>query len=217
MIRSGRFRADLYHRISVTTLELPPLRERREDLAALVEHMQRRHGRGQERGAPPTAEFMRALASLPFPGNLRELENLVRTALARAGGARPLGLADLPDSVLQELAGAVGSPANPAVPAPIGEPPEQAMLEACDWNLERALETCEGRFIARALSRCGGNQMAAASLLGVTARTIYNKMRKYHLGRSRGLRVPESQFHPDDEAESGFAEDRNETAPRPLS
>jgi two-component system response regulator PilR (NtrC family) len=186
MVRAGDFRADLYQRISVTTLHLPPLRERREDLPALVRHFLRKHGAAEEAALPPAPEFMSALASLAFPGNVRELENLVRAALARGGTARPLTLADLPDAVLRELANDLGPAAGDGGAAD-RLMTEKIILEECGWNLERAMDSCEGHFVAHALHRCAGNQLAAASLLGVTPRTIYNKLRKHQI---RGARAP---------------------------
>jgi two-component system response regulator AtoC len=129
---------------------------------------------------------MSALASLAFPGNVRELENLVRAALARGGTARPLTLADLPDAVLRELANDLGPAAGDGGAAD-RLMTEKIILEECGWNLERAMDSCEGHFVAHALHRCAGNQLAAASLLGVTPRTIYNKLRKHQI---RGARAP---------------------------
>jgi transcriptional regulator with GAF, ATPase, and Fis domain len=181
MVRAGEFRADLHQRISVTTLHLPPLRERREDLPALVLHFLRKHGADGGAALPPAPEFLSALASLEFPGNVRELENLVRAALARAGAARPLALADLPEAVLRELA------SDPAPPTDDGDrlTIELEILEECGWNLERAMDSCESHFVAHALARCAGNQLAAASLLGITPRTIYNKLRKHQIRTAR--------------------------------
>jgi len=159
MVREKTFREDLFFRLNVFPIVLPPLRERPGDVPQLVEHVLRRHGSSVEQVRP---EAMRALAGYPFPGNVRELEHTLERALILAG-EDPVGLEHLsfaqPD--LAREASWV-----PTIPA------EGLSLEA----LEKAL-------ILQALERASGNKSHAARLLGLTRRTLYSRMEKHELRR----------------------------------
>jgi two-component system NtrC family response regulator len=159
MVRSRTFREDLFFRLNVFPIVLPPLRERPGDVPRLVEHVLRRHG------APPdkvTPEALRALAGYAFPGNVRELEHTIERALILAGAetitSAHLSFAQTPSS---ETAAWV-----PRIP------PEGLSLEALEKEL-----------ILQALELAAGNKSAAARLLGLTRRTLYSRMEKH------GLRV----------------------------
>ena len=168
--------------------QLPPLRARPEDIEPLVHHFLSQHGAV---GEPPgvTPEFVQALKLANLPGNVRELENLVRQAIFLREGDGPLGLADLPHDVLCGLAATEPSsaPATTASQGPhagalLSDP--QALLAEHNWNLARAVSHCEKLLLAAALERTRGNQSEAARLLGITARSVYNKLRRH--GRLRG-------------------------------
>jgi transcriptional regulator with GAF, ATPase, and Fis domain len=195
MVKDGRFRADLFHRLNTLSVHISPLRERREDLPALVEHFVSAHASWREHtGIDP--DLIDALSCLPLPGNVRELKNLITTAQATKTDRLPLGLKDLPSHVWKELAqsgyaGATSRTATPAVAegragadrAPLPELPELALslTGRQGWNLNSCLSRCEREIVAAALRKTNNNQSQAARLLGLTPRSIYNKLRKHDL------------------------------------
>ena len=178
MIERRLFRADLFHRLNVVSIHVPPVRERRADIRPLVEHFVRKH-HGLSPAASPAigAEFFDAFGRLDLPGNAREIENLVRSALVHNDGTAPLGLSDLPADVWQQLV--QESPA-PAVEAG-GREESLTMLEANGWNLSRTLRACERSFIQAAFRVSDGNQSKTARLLGITPRSVYNKLRRHRI------------------------------------
>jgi transcriptional regulator with GAF, ATPase, and Fis domain len=155
-IAAARFRADLYYRLAVVPISLPPLRERREDLPALIEHLAERHGGASVRFTP---EAMQALLDYDWPGNVRELSNAVESAivLGDPGGIR---VEHLPVAV--QAASLRGPGVLPAQGA-------------------ETLEDIEIRSIRQAMERAGGNRTRAATLLGVTRRTLGYRIQKYGL------------------------------------
>jgi two-component system response regulator PilR (NtrC family) len=180
-VRAGRFRQDLYYRLNVIRIEVPPLRERREDIRLLAEHFLARCAAEQNktiRGFSPDA--LRALEGYAFPGNARELENVVERAVALATG-QTIGLGDLP----REVSGAAAQP----TPALVGLPDE-----GC--NLDEVLGEVERRLLLQALDRSGGVRTQAAKLLGVTLRSLRYRLQKHALGDAAG----------DDDTDTGVAE-----------
>jgi DNA-binding NtrC family response regulator len=171
MVREGRFREDLWQRLAVVNLHVPPLRDRRSDIPALVTAFLARHAPAAQRRVAP--EYLDALMGAQLTGNVRQLENLVRRSLAVADHDRPLGLADLPPELWQELA---QEPV--AGPAPVAAAHPSIPVEL---NLARALEACERDTVEQALVEAGGSQSRAADLLGITGRSVYNKIRKHRL------------------------------------
>jgi two-component system, NtrC family, response regulator AtoC len=150
-VRGGRFREDLFYRLNVVTLRIPPLRERREDVPLLAEHFAAKHGRGDGATISPSAREL--LQAYDWPGNVRELENVVARALA----LNPSGVvvpADLPD----RLRGASAEPAR-GLPLPPG--------------LRPTLDELSRRYVALVLSECGGNKTRAAEQLGIDRKTLY--------------------------------------------
>ncbi|MCC6217443.1 MAG: sigma-54-dependent Fis family transcriptional regulator [Polyangiaceae bacterium] len=165
-VAAGRFRQDLYYRLNVIRLRVPPLRERREDVPVLVERFVRRFA--GEMGKDVTglsADALRALEGYAFPGNVRELENVIERAVALAA-TRVIGLGDLPP----EISGAAG-----AVGARLGELPDAG----CD--LDQVLAEVERRLLVEALDRTGGVRKAAARLLGITFRSMRYRLEKHQL------------------------------------
>jgi len=187
LVATGKFRADLYHRLSVLVLELPPLRGRTADIARLTSFFLRKY-QSLSRAArhAPSGDFVSALCRLSLPGNVRQLENIVRQALVNKLDDAPLALGDLPPDALQELAAVEAQPARPGA-APLAPPDPTAavslmhIVEENDWNLGRSVRACEREVLAAALRRFRGNQTKAAGLLGVTVRSIYSKVRKLGL------------------------------------
>ncbi len=155
---AGKFRSDLYYRLNVVPLELPPLRDRREDLAALAGHFLR----GTDRKF--SAEATASLERYPWPGNVREMENVI----ARLKVLKPEGdfqLADLPQAIR-------GAQPLPAVPQ------NAASSAATGVDLYAALGELEDRLIREALERSGGNRNQAAQSLGLNRTTLVEKLRK---------------------------------------
>ncbi|WP_050466311.1 sigma-54-dependent Fis family transcriptional regulator [Herbaspirillum chlorophenolicum] len=159
MAASHAFREDLYYRINGLQVRLPALHER-SDLAQLIRHILERESGGQ---APQlAAEVQHLLLSHRWPGNLRQLSNLIRTALAMAGSEECITLQHLPDDFLDE-AGALPAPAI-SMPAPVAS--ASLSLQDNEWSaIERALQTH------------AGNVSAAAKSLGISRNTIYRRIK----------------------------------------
>jgi len=173
-VEAGRFREDLYYRLNVIHLHLPPLRERRDDIPALVvvfvDKYCRRLGKASLELAP---EALRLLVSLPWEGNVRELENTIERAVILADGNRIEPEDVQPDS--GEAATRVGwEPAfdlDSAIPEQLG--------------LAEVLSTIEERMVRRALERADQVQARAAEELGITKSLLQYKMKKYNLQRKK--------------------------------
>ncbi|MGH7149886.1 MAG: sigma 54-interacting transcriptional regulator, partial [Planctomycetota bacterium] len=164
-VRSGRFREDLFYRIQVVTIDVPPLRERPSDIPILAEGFLSRFSEENERKVRGfTREAMEALLRHAWPGNVRELENVMERAVVLSRG-RSIGLEDLPGSFAGEL--------------PVQDTGSEVL------PLKVALEGPERRLIELALTRNGGNRQKTAAMLGVNRTTLFNKMRKYGLMHRR--------------------------------
>jgi two-component system nitrogen regulation response regulator GlnG len=168
-VEEGRFRRDLYYRLAVVPIRLPPLREREGDVILLARHFLAKYGeqlKGRSLTLGKDAEPL--LLSHPWPGNVRELQNVIQRALLKLAGTR-VGAKDLagllPSAQVQErgLAGLVES----VLDAP---PPEAGRYQA-------ALAAVEAPLIAAALARTHGNQLRAAELLGMNRNTLRERMR----------------------------------------
>jgi DNA-binding NtrC family response regulator len=157
-VREGRFREDLFYRLNVIPIALPPLRERRTDIPLLVEHFLAKHGEpGRARRIAP--EALEALVAYAWPGNVRELESVVERTLLLAEG-EVIRLEDLPATVrMRGRAGGGGIP-----------------VEIPDGGLD--LDDLERTLILRALEKSGGNVTRAARLLGLTRRTLQYRLEK---------------------------------------
>jgi two-component system response regulator PilR (NtrC family) len=166
-VRAGRFRQDLYYRLNVIRVTVPPLRDRRDDIRPLAEHFLVQCGAEQNKDVRTfSPDALRSLESYAFPGNVRELENLVERAVALAKGPT-IGLGDLP----QELGGA----ASQVTPALVS-------LADDGCNLDEVLGEVERRLLLQALERSGGVRTQAAKLLGVTLRSLRYRLHKHALG-----------------------------------
>jgi two-component system NtrC family response regulator len=174
-IRGGDFREDLFYRLNVFPIHIPPLRERAEDLPLLVEHFLARLGR-KTGDVDPSA--MALLLDYSYPGNIREMENLLERATIIAGGGRILR--EHFPAIMASGTGASASPgpqgAGPSAgvaPAPGGGFTVELPAEGLK------LEDLEKRLIERALERSQGNKSLAARLLGLTRRTLYSRLEKH--------------------------------------
>jgi two-component system NtrC family response regulator len=173
-LQTGQFREDLYYRLNVVPLAIPPLRERREDIRPLAQHFLKRLG------APPrltiTPEAFRALENYDWPGNVRELENALERAMIFHRGD-VITLADLPETIRAPRA-------KEAAALPVSLP--EAGL---------SLEEVEKELILRALQKHDWNQSRAARYLGITRHTLLYRMEKHNIARpaARGGQAEEER------------------------
>jgi two-component system response regulator PilR (NtrC family) len=165
-VKESRFREDLYYRINVINLHLPPLRERSEDIPLLAQHFLEKHGALQNKRLQFSPEALRWLANRSYRGNVRELENLVERAVTLALGNK-VELSDLD----YDASARAGEPRLPAL-----EIPEQGM------DLDAYLGEIEKRVLLAALERSAGVRKDAAKLLGTTFRSLRYRLAKYGLG-----------------------------------
>jgi two-component system response regulator FlrC len=171
-VAQGQFRQDLYYRLHVIALRVPPLRERREDVLPLAEHFLRQHRRHDRPGRRFSAEALRWLPAQPWPGNARELENIIERACLLARGEE-LGLDDLDPAMTHRLAATGVAMGNAMGGVAGGEGMPFSMGEPI------TLGEMERRLIMATLARTGGNRTRAAGVLGVSVRTIRNKLNEY--------------------------------------
>ncbi|MBL8737188.1 MAG: sigma-54-dependent Fis family transcriptional regulator [Planctomycetes bacterium] len=169
-VAAGEFREDLFYRIHVVAVEMPPLRERKSDIGALAEHFLRRFAREHGRPALHFAErALSALAAAPWPGNVRQLENVVERAVVLSHGDT-LDLEDLP-TLRQPRAGALNTTeVGPSLGLQPGVPP---------LPLKDALAGPEKQILEHALAYCSGNRERAAKILGINRSTLFHKLRKF--------------------------------------
>ena len=161
-VRELRFREDLFYRLNVVSVRLPPLRERPEDVPPLIRHLLARHARRLGVPVPRIApDAMRALLDHPWPGNVRELENALERAMVLAH-SDTIQLDELPSSILG------GKP---------GPSPTAVAVDG-DVSLKRVTETAEEVAIRAALERAGGNRRAAAEALGISVRALFYKLKQ---------------------------------------
>jgi len=165
MVAEGTFREDLYYRLNVIPVRLPPLRDRREDVPLLVQHFLQKLAGDQTppRMATMSQEAMRQLMAYAWPGNVRQLENVVERALAFSHGRPQIELGDLGPEIQTVAASANGN-----------EPwfPDQGL------DLERYMEGVELALIKRSLERTQGNKVQAAKLLNLKRTTLIEKLKR---------------------------------------
>src|SRR5262252_6366478 len=167
-VQEGVLREDLFYRLNVIPIQLPPLRERREDIPLLIAHFLQKFSKelGKDaRGVTP--EAMIVLERYHWPGNIRELENVLERAIV-LGGGDTVNVESLPESVRRE---------RPVKGLENVEIPEDGL------DLEATLDAIEGRYLQRALDRTGGVQTKAAELLKMTFRQFRYKLQKHQTMR----------------------------------
>lgn len=172
-VRAGRFREDLYYRINVVQIPLPPLRDRRDDIPELVRHFIRKCA--EDYGKPVVSaepQAVRLLRQASWPGNVRELQNVVARAVALAEGERILAR-DLPPSI--RGAGAVATERGADV---VGQELE---ITDAGVDLDALLGDVERRWLQAALDHAGGNKTRAARLLHMSFRSFRYRLAKYDL------------------------------------
>jgi two-component system response regulator HydG len=158
LLQQGKFREDLFYRLNVIPVVLPPLRERREDIPALAEHFLQQFGQRQGRSLRLSAEAVEKLLRYPWPGNVRELENAMeRTAILATSD--PIGPDELPLHI------SAGSPLGPAPVLP----------------REQTLAELEKTHILQTLERVGWNHSRAAEALGIGRTSLWRKLKEYQI------------------------------------
>jgi two-component system response regulator PilR (NtrC family) len=165
LIREASFREDLYFRLNVIPIQVPPLRERPEDLPKLVLYFVGKYGASSGRGIEVRPEALALLANYPWPGNVRELENVIESVIAMNPGDA-IAADMLPEKIR------VGVPAAPAV---VPDIPSGGI------NLEEAVNEFEKQLVIKALRLAGGRRSEAVRLLGLTERTLRYRLDKYGL------------------------------------
>ncbi|MCB9599840.1 MAG: sigma-54-dependent Fis family transcriptional regulator [Sandaracinus sp.] len=162
-VKEGRFREDLFYRLDVLRIEVPPLRERRDDVPLLVARfLERLHERLGTRARRVSAAAMERLLGYEWPGNVRELENVIERAVVLAEGDE-IQEGDLPERL--------HAPSDPA----------KVFLASGDLSIKRMQSFMERELIARALQKTGGNKTAAAKLLEISHRALLYKVKDYGL------------------------------------
>jgi len=199
MVDEGRFRKDLYFRLNVFTINLPPLRERGDDIGLLVDHFLHRFGQELSK---PVAEVLpdaaAALRNYPWPGNVRELQSVLKQSVLRMSGS--VLLSDfLPPHVLRPT-GQAGSLPESATPATGGFDWDQfvdgRIANESENLYAEALERMEREVIVRTLKHTDGNQLQAARVLGITRGSLRNKI------RALGISIAKSVWTEDDQGDS---------------
>jgi two-component system response regulator AtoC len=171
-VREGVLREDVFYRLNVFGIQLPPLRERREDIPLLAAHFLEKYGIQLGCGAGGLTEAAgRVLAAYAWPGNVRELENMMERAAVLSRGA-PVETRHLPLEV--------------AAPEPSAAPGPAPVFAGGDLDLEKQVEALEKRLLAQALAEAGDNKAKAARLLKVSERTLWYKLKKYGYSGEKG-------------------------------
>ncbi len=176
MSQAGEFRADLYYRIRVARLRLPPLRERREDLPLLIDHFLSDLGERMGAMLSISKDALRRLLTYDFPGNVRELRNVLQLGAALAPTGE-IGLADIDSGLGSEPAGE--SEAEPAGAPAASSPPASETTEA--QPAASPLQAMEANYIKELLQQEAGDRGRVAELLGVSRRTLQRRIKRYGL------------------------------------
>jgi two-component system response regulator HydG len=157
LIQQGRFREDLYYRLKVIDIELPPLRERKEDIPLLIGHFIERFSREMKKGTSGVSEkALRILLDYAWPGNVRELENVIQRAITLSGHEM-IQTEDLPSTLIQET--------------------DENIIEK-SLQEKYTIEQLVNQYIKKVLIEVGGNKSKAAEILGLDRKTLYRKLQE---------------------------------------
>ena len=170
---AGRFRKDLFYRLNVVPIVLPPLRDRAGDIPQLVEHfIEKYNKRLNKKIEKISEEALLLLQAWPWPGNIRELENMMERVILFADGPR-IEVKDLPEGVRGGMQAAPSQPSGAVAPAP-GETPLKDFLKQKQAEIEKS-------FIVQALAKTEGNVTRAAKLLQISRKSLQTKMKEFGL------------------------------------
>ncbi|HEV2705423.1 MAG TPA: sigma-54 dependent transcriptional regulator [Pyrinomonadaceae bacterium] len=180
-IEEGTFRADLYYRLNVVHLRLPPLRERREDIRPLAEHLLTKFctATGLPRKSV-SADAWTVLLKYRWPGNVRQLQNAMERAAAMSGVLTEIGLQDLPEEV-REAASEESARASPAVASGAPQQPSPADIQDEAVNFDAVMTKVERDLLLQALDKTGGNKLRAAKLLNMKRTTLVEKLKRLQI------------------------------------
>ena len=174
MVSDGRFRDDLYYRINVLSIDVPPLRERREDISVLIEYFLKKHTKNANHVITGlTAETRKLMIDYSWPGNVRQLESAIERAILLAEGEK-ITLEDLPTEVRQDV--------GPAAEGTFKLPAEGINFEDVERNL-----------ITQAMEQTDYNITKAAKLLGLTFRTLQYRLEKFGIKRADGAEASDGE------------------------
>jgi two-component system response regulator PilR (NtrC family) len=168
MMEEGKFREDLFYRLHVITVQLPPLRDKRDDIPLLVQHFLDRIGRDLDpprNGVSFSQQAVRLLMAYDWPGNVRQLENLVERALTLGAGRQQIDVDMLPDEIR-----AAATAAHSGF----------VTLPEDGFDLDAHLAGIERDLIDQSLARAGGNKRKAAQILGLKRTTLVEKLKRLH-------------------------------------
>ncbi len=174
MVEQGRFRKDLYYRLNVVSLRLPPLRERREDIPLLVAHFLERIGKEVRKSYVLSDEALRVIAEYDWPGNVRQLENALERACSVTSYGNVVQLGEMPTEVIEFYN------QQRVLTMPLREQ-VQAAAAAADVS---SLADVEKNAILDAIRRLDGDKVKAAQLLGIGKTTLYRKLKEYGIGEA---------------------------------
>jgi DNA-binding NtrC family response regulator len=173
-VESGKFRKDLYWRLNVVKITMPSLRDRREDIPLIIDHMFERFNRELRLGVKSiTPEARRLLELYDWPGNVRELENVICGAIITCENS-VVSAQDLPP----RLRGAVAVAQSDAEELTAIETPDISNMALADV-VKDVIERLEKTIISSRLAKMAGNRTATAESLGISRKTLFNKMRQY--------------------------------------
>lgn len=173
-VEEGKFRKDLYFRLSAFPIRVPPLRERAEDINLLVLHFMDRYKEKTGRFVSGISkDALRALENYEWPGNVRELENAIERAVIIAAGRR-IELSDLPEAIARNAATTTAAARSERLRAVADGNRQEILLE-----IPAALEEVEKMMISATLDYCEGDKSRAARLLNISRKTLYRKMAEY--------------------------------------
>lgn len=171
LVQRGQFREDLYLRLNLVPVVVPPLRDHKEDLPLLAEHF--RHGCARKHASSVLAlspECLQALTQYAWPGNTRELRHVIERAVRACGAGNIVEPIHLNSAIVPVPAAAPVAPVGPAMPDDLGEVEQQHILAVLD--------------------KCRGNRTHAAQRLGISIRTLRNKLKEYRLAQTGGTAAP---------------------------
>jgi two-component system response regulator HydG len=172
-VARGEFREDLYHRLNVVSVAMPPLRDRKADILFLAQRFLSKYRSERPTVSGISQEVQAALVAYDWPGNVRELENVILRALVM-GGSELIQFADLPASV-KAGAGGLGDRVFQADKDKSADSAPQRERQ------DGTLASCEQQAIIEALETANGNRARAAEILQIGVATLYRKMRRYHI------------------------------------